>query len=451
MSTIQEQQTIDPWASHASGDLNLSLTASSSPSSSSVSSQEDQFLFQQQPQQFQSQHLQHHPQPASSQQQRHQPDVQGSGQQQHANGGTKNKAPMKGRKRTRATAEQLSVLEDTFSTNVSPNAKLRKQLSERLGMSERSIQIWFQNRRAKVKHMQKRAQMQMHQAAIRAQLYAHHYDPVWARRAQSADICMAPGWKSMYFDDSNRQSMPPQAQHHPFPNQHPPLPNSCSIPTLVPAPEAGPTVMLSQQFSVPPQQPWMDDMFALTASTPPPASSLFSTSPPSTTTAGTNASAAAAAVAAFTPDIVFMGANSLCIGTWQRLLALDLPDLVCSYRPAYRTFVWYISDGGLEFQVRTPLEAVQAIEQTQSAIHFHLVIAPTFYLKKDDGWIQCADFTESKQASHSFRHTIQGDAQQLKQDLLSLAQACPETQPLLQFDDPSLPQNIAAFDEFFIP
>lgn len=78
------------------------------------------------------------------------------------------------RKRTRATAEQLSVLEDTFAANVSPNSKLRKELSERLQMSERSIQIWFQNRRAKVKHMQKRAQMQMQQASIRAQLYHYH-------------------------------------------------------------------------------------------------------------------------------------------------------------------------------------------------------------------------------------------------------------------------------------
>lgn len=77
------------------------------------------------------------------------------------------------RKRTRATADQLSVLEDTFAVNVSPNSKLRKQLAEQLQMSERSIQIWFQNRRAKVKHMQKRAQIQMHQASIRAQLYQY--------------------------------------------------------------------------------------------------------------------------------------------------------------------------------------------------------------------------------------------------------------------------------------
>ncbi|KAI9315969.1 homeobox domain-containing protein, partial [Dichotomocladium elegans] len=92
------------------------------------------------------------------------------------------------RKRTRATAEQLAVLEDTFAVNISPNAKLRKQLSERLLMSERSIQIWFQNRRAKVKHMQKRAQLQMHQAAIPPVLPVPH-SPGYSTmmRAQSAD------------------------------------------------------------------------------------------------------------------------------------------------------------------------------------------------------------------------------------------------------------------------
>ncbi|ORX62239.1 homeobox-domain-containing protein, partial [Hesseltinella vesiculosa] len=61
------------------------------------------------------------------------------------------------RKRTRATPEQLAVLEKTFSVNPSPNNRVREQLSRELGMSERSIQIWFQNRRAKVKNMAKRS------------------------------------------------------------------------------------------------------------------------------------------------------------------------------------------------------------------------------------------------------------------------------------------------------
>lgn len=41
------------------------------------------------------------------------------------------------KKRSRATAEQLAILEDTFAVNVSPNSKLRAQLSAKLNMSER--------------------------------------------------------------------------------------------------------------------------------------------------------------------------------------------------------------------------------------------------------------------------------------------------------------------------
>jgi hypothetical protein len=41
------------------------------------------------------------------------------------------------KKRSRATAEQLAILEDTFAVNVSPNSKLRAQLSARLNMTER--------------------------------------------------------------------------------------------------------------------------------------------------------------------------------------------------------------------------------------------------------------------------------------------------------------------------
>lgn len=65
------------------------------------------------------------------------------------------------RKRTRTSPEQLAILEKLFSTNPSPNNRIREQLSLQLGMPERSIQIWFQNRRAKVKNQAKRsAQMQ---------------------------------------------------------------------------------------------------------------------------------------------------------------------------------------------------------------------------------------------------------------------------------------------------
>ncbi|KAI7868103.1 hypothetical protein BDF14DRAFT_1881199 [Spinellus fusiger] len=75
------------------------------------------------------------------------------------------------RKRTRASPEQLSLLEKTFSINPSPNNCVREQLSQQLGMSERSIQIWFQNRRAKVKNMAKRSSL-LYDQTLRMQHYA---------------------------------------------------------------------------------------------------------------------------------------------------------------------------------------------------------------------------------------------------------------------------------------
>src|SRR5579859_6473486 len=52
------------------------------------------------------------------------------------------------KKRQRATADQLIVLEEAFHVNASPNAKMREMISERIKMTERSVQIWFQNRYA---------------------------------------------------------------------------------------------------------------------------------------------------------------------------------------------------------------------------------------------------------------------------------------------------------------
>ncbi|KAF8520401.1 hypothetical protein BU17DRAFT_65418 [Hysterangium stoloniferum] len=58
--------------------------------------------------------------------------------------------------RRRTTPEQLKVLEDTFKTDPKPNPALRKQLSVELGMSPRVLQVWFQNRRMKVKRLAKK-------------------------------------------------------------------------------------------------------------------------------------------------------------------------------------------------------------------------------------------------------------------------------------------------------
>ncbi|KAG2178909.1 hypothetical protein INT43_001756 [Umbelopsis isabellina] len=55
------------------------------------------------------------------------------------------------KRRRRLTQEETSLLNDIFERTSKPNALVRKMLAERLNMSPRTVQIWFQNRRAKVK------------------------------------------------------------------------------------------------------------------------------------------------------------------------------------------------------------------------------------------------------------------------------------------------------------
>jgi len=62
------------------------------------------------------------------------------------------KAEQKRTKRKRKTPEQLAILEREFDSNPMPNKEVRDQLSSRLGLTSRQVQIWFQNKRAKVKN-----------------------------------------------------------------------------------------------------------------------------------------------------------------------------------------------------------------------------------------------------------------------------------------------------------
>jgi len=50
------------------------------------------------------------------------------------------------RKRNRVTPEQLVQLEAAFGQDRSPTSTERRELSNRIGMAERAVQIWFQNR-----------------------------------------------------------------------------------------------------------------------------------------------------------------------------------------------------------------------------------------------------------------------------------------------------------------
>jgi len=63
----------------------------------------------------------------------------------------------KNQKRQRATQDQLLTLEVEFNKNPTPTALVRERIASEINMTERSVQIWFQNRRAKIKNIAKRS------------------------------------------------------------------------------------------------------------------------------------------------------------------------------------------------------------------------------------------------------------------------------------------------------
>lgn len=52
----------------------------------------------------------------------------------------------KNQKRQRATQDQLATLEIEFNKNPTPTATVRDRIADEINMTERSVQIWFQNR-----------------------------------------------------------------------------------------------------------------------------------------------------------------------------------------------------------------------------------------------------------------------------------------------------------------
>jgi len=59
--------------------------------------------------------------------------------------------PFQVKHRRRTSKKQFSILEKAFNENPKPNAATRRDLAEKLKMTVRGVQVWFQNRRAKAK------------------------------------------------------------------------------------------------------------------------------------------------------------------------------------------------------------------------------------------------------------------------------------------------------------
>lgn len=74
------------------------------------------------------------------------------------------------KKRQRTSPDQLAILEQIFQTDKMPSQQTRVQLADQLGMTSRRVQIWFQNKRAKVKRGVGKSSEGFQQAPLSPQL-----------------------------------------------------------------------------------------------------------------------------------------------------------------------------------------------------------------------------------------------------------------------------------------
>ncbi|KAI8597277.1 hypothetical protein EDD21DRAFT_311039, partial [Dissophora ornata] len=271
------------------------------------------------------------------------------------------------KKRTRASVEQLAILEDTFLTNQSPNSKVREILAKKVKMSERSIQIWFQNRRAKVKQAQKRSEL-VQQEAMKAQYLSNSMIPL--ARQQCRRVLVRLVWVSMYPERPTQDCGAPKHL-----TECSPRPTQASLSDPM-SPRLWPSLVESS-----------------------------------------------------IPTMPTFNCDNLAIGTWRRMSTSNT-DLSCFYCPTTRIMTWQIIDGPSRFKMTFPLDSITRIEHYEvdpmySQVDFDLLDNPQFFMEtvsedQQRDWKKCSDFTEGKQATLVKRHTIHGISSALKMQVMSL-------------------------------
>ncbi|KAJ2340758.1 hypothetical protein GGH92_006123 [Coemansia sp. RSA 2673] len=147
--------------------------------------------------------------------------------------------PIKG-KRKRANAQQLDVLNKVFSTTSFPSTELRNRLARDLGMTPRTVQIWFQNKRQASRQrdghhsrntksmaaqpIYNNAYARIHAHVLQRRLNPHSLSPPHLNSHTTLPSRM-PAHRSASVDSSRSQSMSPSVS----PSQSPLM--ACAPPT----------------------------------------------------------------------------------------------------------------------------------------------------------------------------------------------------------------------------
>lgn len=273
----------------------------------------------------------------------------------------------KNKKRQRATPHQLTVLKSEFEVNQTPNAKAREDIGRRIDMTERSVQIWFQNKRAKNK------------------ILAKKQGPNFPQNIQFA-------MGTPFFNESNMMA-------HLSNNVH------ANIST-----DSFPSPFVTGTFSnLEGSQP--NHMLQNVLYSPASMSQLY----------GMNQQKIHLPCVSLT-----IGKWRRAISPTNHMST----DLQVVYSPAESIFTYTIFTNSTGYRIQYPLQSVKTLEFTPHAgnpsmgdINVKLFQAPRFFIHnpKLPTWVPCDDFSEMKQASLILDHKLSGNSAQLQTQLAHIS------------------------------
>ncbi|KAK5808410.1 hypothetical protein F5H01DRAFT_61553 [Linnemannia elongata] len=123
-------------------------------------------------------------------------------------------------KRKRITPEQLEDLVGLFEKTDTPSFEIRENLAKKLGMTNREIQVWFQNRRAKANRIKINEQAALHhqqhlqQQQMQQHLQGHHHHPHHHRSNSANGFGGHPGHTVHSAPTTPQQPIPGHHQQH---------------------------------------------------------------------------------------------------------------------------------------------------------------------------------------------------------------------------------------------
>ncbi|KAI9499308.1 homeobox domain-containing protein, partial [Zychaea mexicana] len=286
------------------------------------------------------------------------------------------------RKRTHLKPNQLTVLQNSFAVNPLPEAPMRNQLARELGVNQRTIQIWFQNRRAKARKLE---QARLHNQP--------RYQPTF-RTMMTPEL----------FEELKQQ--PPSTRRT---NGN--RPRSSSKPEKQDQQQKETTTVTATERA--------DKTGNNNNSNNEHSSDIVPLLNIQSLRIGS--------WSRFCGQPAVMGQQATPPCSW---------DLKCFVESTNKTLTWQVLAEGHLFRIQVPMDTiaqVRLVQEGQLEIELDDPRHCCFAMYDNNSnnssqgeWIRCGDFSEDKQASRETVHVLLGNHDVLQQALLDLAALAPE-------------------------